>query len=76
MIKVRLITSKSDQQYYLLGAGYGVTKPIPRGSLFPFSVTEKDSHRLVCVCDEQGVIHWAHSKDVIVISIDGVELNG
>lgn len=75
MIKVRLTSSDNNQEYYLLGAGYGVTKPIPRGSIFPFSVSERDTHRLVCLCDDQGEIHWAHSKHVKVISIEGVALN-
>jgi hypothetical protein len=76
MIKVQLTTSNDTQEYYLLGAGYGITKPIPRGTIFPHTINEKDSHRLVCICDEKGEIHWAHSNHVRVISIDGVKLHG
>ena len=75
MIKVRLRKGRNKGEYILLGTGYGIARTSQKGSLFDFKVREGDTQRVVALCDYEGNIHWAESKNVQVISVDGKYLD-
>jgi len=68
MIKVR--TKETEEEYILLGAGFGMDVTAGR-SIFS---TSDGKEKVVALCDESGEIVWAKSKDVVVIEVDGLSV--
>lgn len=68
MIKAQI--NGDNQQYILIGAGYGMFKSQGQGGWGSLPSTTKGDARIVALCNNKGVIVWAKSEDVTIISID------
>ena len=72
MIIVRF--KRTDKDYILLGAGYGAYKAQGQAGWGSIPSTSKGEIPIVAICDETGEIDWVLSKDIYVVSVDGVDV--
>ncbi len=70
-IKVRV--NWSEEHFLLLGTGYGVLTPSQTNAGLMLGMPKEQEGRIemVAVCDREGAIHWARSRDVDIVEIDG-----
>ncbi len=69
MIVVKL--KSTNEEFVLLGAGYGMFKAKGQAHGFAFNSTDEGDKQAICMCDKYGEIYWADSSDVAVVSVDG-----
>ena len=63
----------SDETYILLGSGYGMYQSKKPNWLLGdlLADTKSGSAKLLCACDQNGIIVWLKPAKFRVISIDG-----
>lgn len=59
--------TKTEKQYLLIGSGFGAYKSVGPSLLFQ----DSGEMAVVAVCNDEGKIGWAKSKEIRVVSIDG-----
>ena len=63
---------KTEAAYILLGTGLGLYRSEDRHK---FSEKVKEGvHKMLAVCDKAGKIYWFPSKDLVVVTVDGKDV--
>ena len=63
---------KTEAAYILLGTGLGLYRSEDRHK---FGEKVKEGvHKMLAVCDKAGKIYWFPSKDLVVVTVDGKDV--
>lgn len=61
----------NNNVYILLGTSYAYYRDTTPGFL---GGTDEGSYKVAAVCDENGEIFWAYTKDLKILEVDGYKL--